>query len=443
MHLRSRRLLAVLFSLGLLLLTGFDAFGQTNQEVNAGLQLNLANPGARSLALGGAFLGLADDATAAFSNPAGLTNLSKPELSAEGRHWNYRTSYLNGGGPPPAPFNYSRSNDDANGLSFASFVFPGKNWAVALYRHEQAHFVANINTQGTKLGLFGTPPVQFYARPIDGRSDVRITNFGGSIAVRLGEALSLGASVVASQYNQKIKDTRYDATFDSNGNIVGRGAVNNYDSATGEQTKVTVNVGVLWKPTRVVSLGAVYRRGPKFDLSYKITLADRTTTFPDTTPCQVSSSQQCAIFHVPDVYGAGVSVRPTDFLTVSVDYDRVRYSQLTDKFTDISVPANSVNYNAKDSNEVHFGVQYTIPVGSSVIALRAGLWHDPAHGVRYTGETTTADQVVQSSAFTGGKSEMHYAGGLGLVIGEHVQIDGAYDSAPAVRTASASIVVRF
>ena len=46
---------------------------QSNQEINAGVQFSFAPPGARSMALGGAFLGLADDATAAYANPAGLT----------------------------------------------------------------------------------------------------------------------------------------------------------------------------------------------------------------------------------------------------------------------------------------------------------------------------------------------------------------------------------
>ena len=41
------------------------------------------NPGARSIALGGAFAAIADDATAAFANPAGLVQILRPEISAE------------------------------------------------------------------------------------------------------------------------------------------------------------------------------------------------------------------------------------------------------------------------------------------------------------------------------------------------------------------------
>src|SRR3569832_78161 len=59
----------------------------TDIESLSGLQFNFGNPGARSLGMGGAFIGLADDASAAEANPAGLTILRKPEDSEEGRNY--------------------------------------------------------------------------------------------------------------------------------------------------------------------------------------------------------------------------------------------------------------------------------------------------------------------------------------------------------------------
>jgi hypothetical protein len=49
--------------------------------------LDAANPFARSQALGSAFVGVADDGTALFSNPAGLAGLSAPELLADTDLW--------------------------------------------------------------------------------------------------------------------------------------------------------------------------------------------------------------------------------------------------------------------------------------------------------------------------------------------------------------------
>jgi len=51
------------------------AFAQSGQTAQIPLQFDFLNPGARSLGLGSAFTAVADDATAAFTNPAGLRRL--------------------------------------------------------------------------------------------------------------------------------------------------------------------------------------------------------------------------------------------------------------------------------------------------------------------------------------------------------------------------------
>src|SRR5262245_9247324 len=61
------------------------ALAQTDIEVHGGLQFNFNRPGARSIAMGGAAVGLDGDPSSAFSNPGGMTTLPKPELSVEGR----------------------------------------------------------------------------------------------------------------------------------------------------------------------------------------------------------------------------------------------------------------------------------------------------------------------------------------------------------------------
>jgi len=57
--------------------------GQNDMIANINLQFRFANPGARALALGGAFIGLADDTTAVFANPAGLVNLDSNTMALQ------------------------------------------------------------------------------------------------------------------------------------------------------------------------------------------------------------------------------------------------------------------------------------------------------------------------------------------------------------------------
>ena len=66
------------------------------QEGPVAFEFSFSNPGARSMGLGGAFAALADDATAAFANPAGLVQLLESEVSLEGRWWSYDIPYVAG-----------------------------------------------------------------------------------------------------------------------------------------------------------------------------------------------------------------------------------------------------------------------------------------------------------------------------------------------------------
>src|SRR5438445_6909940 len=82
----------------LALTAALPVFAQnTDIESLSGLQFNFGNPGARSLGMGGAFLGLADDASAAEANPAGLTILRKPEISFEGRNFEEQQLFTTSG----------------------------------------------------------------------------------------------------------------------------------------------------------------------------------------------------------------------------------------------------------------------------------------------------------------------------------------------------------
>src|SRR5580765_7882096 len=72
-----------------------SALAQTSLQIP--LQFNFLNPGAKSLALGGAFAGLADDATATFANPAGLVQLGASEVSFELRGTWVTTPFLQAG----------------------------------------------------------------------------------------------------------------------------------------------------------------------------------------------------------------------------------------------------------------------------------------------------------------------------------------------------------
>jgi hypothetical protein len=109
----------------LMLLCPAAGYSLDNSYWNTGLNFRFYPPGARALGMGGAFVGLADDTTAAASNPAGLAQLTRMQLAIEGRY------ISNDGEQSSFPFGIFdgrvRANsdiDDVGEISFGAFSTP-------------------------------------------------------------------------------------------------------------------------------------------------------------------------------------------------------------------------------------------------------------------------------------------------------------------------------
>jgi len=86
--------------------------------------------------MGGAFLGLADDASAAEANPAGLTILRKPEVSIEGRNYLEQQIFTTSGTFPDLQRTAFAHYSQRAELTFGSFVYPVKNFTFGVYYHQ-------------------------------------------------------------------------------------------------------------------------------------------------------------------------------------------------------------------------------------------------------------------------------------------------------------------
>jgi hypothetical protein len=173
------------------------------------------NPGARSIALGGAFAAIADDATAAFANPAGLVQILRPEISAEVR-----------GTGSSGPFTGDYTiNGGVSGLGFISFVIPTRNWAFALYSHQ--------------LGSLDFT----FDGPFPQTREFTVRSYSGAAAFQIGDDLSFGAGV---------------SYFDGD-RSTGSGPADISDADWG------LNAGVLWSVSQDWNLAGFYRQGPGFE----------------------------------------------------------------------------------------------------------------------------------------------------------------------------------
>ncbi len=419
-----------------------DARGQTNEEINAGLQFNFAPPGARSLAMGGAFAGLADDATAAFANPAGLMWLTRSEVSVEGRHRTYTTRYPESGSASGQPtgngidtaagVQLREFDSDVAGLSFLSYahVFGrGKRsrasrLRLALYRHELAAFEAEIKSEGPFIrdGQPGSLVEQTRNRSrlsaLTGSLDLDVVNHGVAVAYGLSDHVWLGVGL--SYY-----DFRYDALtrrFATNlparnpdGDILADGRTDVIfgaaDFSDANQTQRSVQegrdqdfaatVGLIWKAKGSVaqgerihwSAGVVYRQAPKFDFDYRFNWEDRAVALRDETgnedfvdPGVVRALSGTARFEVPDVASVGFMWRPgwvrDRALTVAFEYSRVGYSKLE-----------------PESNLIFAALRGTNADGQDVSAATCGDYN--RQGERYPHEDETRSSVPCVSPYLG------------------------------------------
>lgn len=440
----------------------------TDIESLSGLQFNFGNPGARSLGMGGAFLGLADDASAAEANPAGLTILRKPEVSVEVRNFQEKQVFTTSGVFPDiqrtAFSHYSQRAD----VSFASVVYPIKNFTIGAYYHEPlrnegtgqvvpvrndftgqiktnvpSFFMTDDNTkviteaQCDQLRLMTHNPavcVEYTILPFLSSVKVQEKTFGLAGAVKLGK-LSVGGTVRYHRFNETAFTFRVTDTFDfSSISVQGTSDIRKNNDVAKDVNDVTFAAGFKFEANDKFSFGGVYKEGAKFK-------APTFAATEDTNFDYVKAAD--TTFHTPDIYGAGISFRPIPVLTINADAVHVTYSNLVDDFVSVnaSLRALDKSYEASDATEIHLGAEYFFST-KVPFALRVGAWRDPQHSVTYRGPLNCPECIAAAILFPETKAQNHISVGGGLAW-TRFQIDFAYDRSERFKVGSLSAVARF
>jgi long-chain fatty acid transport protein len=445
-------------------------------EALSGLQFNFGNPGARALGMGGAFLALADDASAAEANPAGLTILRKPEVSIEVRNFLEQQLFTTSGTFPDVERTPFTHHSDRAVLSFASAVFPVKNFTFGAYFHEPLNnegggFVAPTEDEitgavtnlpnfylpteraGDDIAFVGDPIsriqceqrrtdmndpfscIEFVVDPFLSALSVRQRTFGLSGAWQMHPTFSVGVTARHQRFKEAALTYRFDTFFNPKQILIqGTAAEKNGEVEFVEETDTTFAVGFKWAPVESFSLGGVYKQGPEFDAP--LFYADFTTGFEfgEAAPTK---------FHIPDIAGLGISYRPIPVLTLNADAVHVKYSNLVDDFVSSLSDVQGIEepFKANDVVELHFGAEYLFATRIP-FALRAGYWRDPAHSVEWNGPLNRPDFVAEAMLYPKGEDQNHYSVGAGLAW-QRFQIDLAYDTSKHYKVGSISMVTRF
>ena len=347
----------------------------------SGLPVDLLPPGARSLGLAGAFTAVADDATAAVANPAGLSNLSTTEVSLHLRNFDSDVPFLDPDAFDSGYYDFTGNmnktySDSGTDVSFVSVVKPFDNWVISAYYLNQLNFESDQRLTDV---VYDEDFIDTYTN--FNSVGASIEGFGASVAYRVGSSFSIGLTVQSSKLDLDSADTwvldnynDYEQGYDDPaaaaaqiidrytvGNVIGRDS-----GSDNSDSDVTFNVGLLWNVSQKWSLGLVYRQGAKYDLestkfsSYELACAAG-ATIPSTEDCAFFAEQNAQFgytnidnspveIQVPDTITLGIAWRPTNTLLVSLDLNRIGYSDSTPVRNITQGFGFSINDDPVDSN---------------------------------------------------------------------------------------------
>jgi len=315
---------------------------QTSPGSSSTLLSAPAGAGARALAMGGAFIAVADDATAASWNPAGLAAVQRPQVTVVGDvtrladslpSYTLIRSYPTGlrateSGPGVGATRRSRNVD------FASVTYPvtvGRSHIVPQFSYRRAvkgNFAEQRTqpyeyTDSTGFRETGSDAVTF--EPSQG-----IDVYSGGVGVTVARMLHIGAVLNLWRGGPSGEDSRRISGSFSLPTATGSLTPSSYRSTYTETfTGTNVDVGVLFKPISRVSLGAVVHN--KFNLTREYSYARQYTNWGGSISSQEYGEN--GAIEWPRSIGVGVAVRPASGLTVSTDYTRSSWSEATYIFT--------------------------------------------------------------------------------------------------------------
>ena len=464
------------FFLPLLLMVPFT-WAQNDMHANVNLQFRFANPGARALAMGGAFIGLADDTTAIFANPAGLVQLASTTLVVEASHTRRANNIPFYGGSIEQiglqDFRFDLTDRDfpesSTSLPFAAYVRTGGRLKWGVFLAEQGDFSRTFQTEGVSIppfsgGRFVSVNTFEFFPPGDHFIDLKLRSAGFSVAWSFTERLSWGMTFSYNQFryrgNSMLFIPNLEMLFpDINFSPRDLEAIRPLYGMTfaqvdvdGKDTKPSAFGGILYTPTPRFTLGLSYKLQPSFD--YDFVAEGRDDNFE---PEIVLQGQ--APFNVPDSYGLGISFKPTDVFLLSLEVNRVAYSELSEDFVPFfrnDDDPTRVSQSVADTTEYHLGMEYFITALKYPLALRAGYWFEPYHALQNTSLDTQIifrflnqfGDFVQASRQTVflqrfAEDLNHITFGFGLSVGRKFTLDMAADLTNENKIYSLSSIYRF
>ncbi len=336
---------------------------------------SLIGAGARPAGMGGAFTALADDASAASFNPAGLAYLVVPEASVVVAHRGASEELewtRNGEPEDPILVGPAEASWGSWDLNFAAFTVPlevaERNLCLQLSYHRQVDF--GLDARWQLEGERGGSPAARFDQRLEQEGSIGTWSLAG--AYRVTPRLSLGLSLnrwdgawsfsSLTQVDDLARGERWYLGYDYSSDLSGW----------------SWNGGLLLD-YRYLNLGLHYRSAFDADLGFEEEVTG-TNLVPDVDPVPTGDLGLAW----PESWTLGLAAKPADTWRVTVDYARFAWSEMLLEgigpepdegvnFFDLAPPGESTT---EDGDEWRFGTELHLFAGRTVVALRAGYFRE-------------------------------------------------------------------
>jgi long-chain fatty acid transport protein len=367
--------------------------------------LNLNGFGGRATAMGGAYVGLADDFTAVFWNPAGLALIQKPTFGLTGH-------FL----IPTNDYTLSTFTMETNAKVYPSglvgyFQPIGDRVVVGVGAYTLSGLGADWNNTGLESVLIYPTPASAFTPPVEAyrwKSMIGSITIAPSIAVKITDQILFGATFNINYGFFKIDQWGEYQIIAKPAMLFNRGqrAMDLKGWGYG------ATFGLLVKPTDWISLGLTYRLQSTAKLKGTVSFSNLNSVLGLPNDSDATTSVKS-----PTWLAGGIAVEPMKNLTVTFDLqwtnwkklDSLTISLLDPAWNAAGVTESSLDLNWVNRLQIRLGFEYKM----GDFALRAGYYNDPAPA-----PDTTMNILIPSFTFNSVALGLGYAkGGLHLDLG--------------------------
>ena len=348
-------------------------------EIEIPSSFNPVGSGARAIGMGGAFIAVADDATAASWNPGGLTHLKYPEISLvlSGFH---RGEEIGFGTNPEGAGAHSVSEKDINYFS-ASYPFELFNYNMVVSLNYQHLY--NFDRDWKFTLKEDIPLILSSQEHWDYQQKGSLTALGLAYCIRIPSQLSVGFTLnfwkdglTDNNWEQKYQITRSGTMV---GGIPFTESLDRVDTYSFKG--INANLGVLWQINRKLTLGAVFKTPFKADVEHKTENIPTSSFMPAEPEYSVSNDE----IEMPMSYGIGFVYDFSTYFSVSADVYRTEWGDYLyrNKQGYETCPVSGRPLSQSDvgpTHQVRMGIEYRLINKDKgyLLPIRGGIFYDPA-----------------------------------------------------------------